>query len=73
MDKIMMKMDQSIHAIRVGCDNCNGPHLMKDCNLDANGNRKAQVHYSSGEKYYEDWRQPKMERLPRDKYMKQKE
>ena len=40
IDQIMTKMDQSIHAIRVGCERCNGPHLTKDCHLDENGNKK---------------------------------
>ena len=31
MDQGMTKLDQSIHAIRVGCENFNGPHLTKDC------------------------------------------
>lgn len=35
-------MGQSICDIQVWCDNCNGPHLTKDCNLYENGNRKAQ-------------------------------
>ena len=45
MDRRMTKLDQSIHAIRVRCDNCNGPHLTKDCDLDKNRNKKAQVLY----------------------------
>nr|KAJ0205103.1 hypothetical protein LSAT_V11C500241070 [Lactuca sativa] len=49
MDRIMTKMDQSIHAIRVGCENLRGPHLTKDCDLDENGNWKVQVCYSSEE------------------------
>ena len=53
MDQRLTQMDQSIHAIRVGCERCNGPHLTKDCNLDAYGNKRAQVFYSSGDKYDE--------------------
>ncbi|XP_023759492.1 uncharacterized protein LOC111907915 [Lactuca sativa] len=40
LDRRMTKMDKSIHAIRVGCENCRGPDLTKDCDLDENGNRK---------------------------------
>lgn len=45
MDRKMTKMDQSINAIRVGCDNCSVPHLTKNYDLDENGNRKAKVCY----------------------------
>ena len=55
----MMKLDQYIHSIRVGCDNCNGPHLTKDFDLDEHMNKKAQVLYSSYDKYDEDWRKTK--------------
>jgi len=41
--------------------------------LDENENKKAQVCYSSGYKYDEDWRKPKKEWLPYDEYKKQKE
>ncbi|KAL7598776.1 hypothetical protein Lser_V15G25946 [Lactuca serriola] len=58
MDRRMKKIDQSIHAIRVVCDNCSGPYLTKDCDLDENGNRKAQ---------------PKKKWLPYDEYKKAKE
>lgn len=51
MDVSIQKMNQMIHAIQVGCDNCNTPHLMRDCALDGYGNKKVQVRYSSGEKY----------------------
>ena len=61
IDRRMTKMDQSIHALRVGCERCNGPHLTKDCHLDENGNKKAQVCYSRGEKYDANWRKPKKE------------
>lgn len=46
MDKLelinrrMTKMDQSIHAIQVGCDNYGGPHLTKECDLNENGSKK---------------------------------
>ncbi|KAL7608785.1 hypothetical protein Lser_V15G13163 [Lactuca serriola] len=73
MERRMTKMDQSIHAIRVGCENCSRPHLTKDCDLDENGNRKAQVCYPSGDKYDEDWRKPRKEWLPYDEYKKAKE
>lgn len=29
MDRIMKTIDQSIQAIQLGCDNCNGSHLWK--------------------------------------------
>lgn len=73
MDRRMTKMDQSINAIRVGYDNCSGPHLTKDCDLEENGNWKAQVYYSSGDRYDEDCRKPKKEWLPYEEYMKEKE
>ncbi|XP_023749864.1 uncharacterized protein LOC111898174 [Lactuca sativa] len=64
LDRWMTKMDQTIHAIGVGCENCRGPHLTKDCDLDENGNKKAQVFYLSGDRYDEKWRKPKKEWLP---------
>ena len=70
MDRRMTKMDQSIHAIRVGCENCRGPHLTKDCDLDENGNQKVQVCYSSGDRFDDNWRKPKKEWLPYDEYKK---
>ncbi|KAL7584927.1 hypothetical protein Lser_V15G44247 [Lactuca serriola] len=73
MDRRLTQLDQSIHAIRVGCERCSGPHLTKDCNMDEYGNKKAQVCYSSGDKYEEDWRKPKKEWLPYEEYNKQKE
>ncbi|XP_052624758.1 uncharacterized protein LOC128132285 [Lactuca sativa] len=73
MDRRMHKMDQAIHAIRVGCENYNGPHLTRDCDLDENGNKKVQVCYSSGDRYDEDWRKPKKEWLPYEEYKKAKE
>ncbi|XP_052621649.1 uncharacterized protein LOC128127245 [Lactuca sativa] len=73
LDRRMTKMDQSIHAIRVGCENCRGPHLTKDCDLDENGKRKAQVCYSSGDRYDDNWQKPKKEWLPYDEYKKAKE
>ena len=73
MDRRMTKLDQSIHVIRVGCDNFSSPHLTKDCNLDENGNKKAQMFYSSGDKFDEDWRKPKKEWLPDEEYKKQKD
>lgn len=73
MDRRMTKMVQSIHAIQVGCDNCGGTHLTKDCDLDKNENQKAQACYWSGDKYGEDWRKPKNEWLPYEEYKKAKE
>ena len=54
LDRRMTKMDQTIHATRVGCENCGGPHLTKECDRDENGNKKAQIFYSSGDRYDED-------------------
>lgn len=71
MEQRMTKMDQSIHVIRVGCDNCGRTHLTKDCDLDENGNRKAQVFYSSGDRYDEDWRKPRKKWFPYTEYKKQ--
>lgn len=62
--------DQSINAIRVGCNNRGGTHLTKDCDLNEKGNRKHQVCYSSGEKNDEDWRKPHKEWLPYEEYKK---
>ncbi|XP_023735567.1 uncharacterized protein LOC111883470 [Lactuca sativa] len=73
MDRRVTKMDQSIHAIHVGCVRCNGPHLTKYCHLEENENKKDQVYYSNGDKYDEDWRKPKKEWFPYDEYKKQKD
>ncbi|XP_052621827.1 uncharacterized protein LOC128127385 [Lactuca sativa] len=73
MDRRMDKMDQTIHAIRVGYENFNGPHLTRDCDLDENGNKKAQVCYSSGDRYDEDWRKQKKDWLPYEEHKKAKE
>lgn len=73
MDRWITNMDQFIDAIHVGCDNCSGPHLTKDCDLDENGNQKAQVCYSNGDRYDEDWRKPKKVCLPYKEYKKAKE
>ncbi|XP_023767897.1 uncharacterized protein LOC111916464 [Lactuca sativa] len=70
MDRRMTMMDQSIHAIRVGFENCRGSHLTKDCDLEENGNQKVQAYYSSGGRYDDDWRKPKKEWLPCDEYKK---
>ncbi|XP_023762711.1 uncharacterized protein LOC111911152 [Lactuca sativa] len=40
MDRRLTQMDQSIHAIRVGCERFTGPHLTKDCHLDEYGNKR---------------------------------
>lgn len=45
--------------------------LTKDWHLDENGNRKAQICYSSGDQFNEDWRRPKKEWLPYEEYKKQ--
>ncbi|KAI3740492.1 hypothetical protein L2E82_30941 [Cichorium intybus] len=49
----MKKVNQTIHAIQVGCDNCSGPHIAKDCPLDEDGKRKESVCYSSGDRFDE--------------------
>lgn len=56
-----------------GCENCNGPHLTRDCDLDENGNQKVQACYSSDDHYDEDWRKNKKTWLPYDEYNKSKE
>lgn len=53
-----------MHAICVGCEIFNGPHLTKDCHLDDNENRRAQVCYSSGDRFDEDWRKTKKNGCP---------
>mgnify|MGYP001598848233 CR=1 FL=1 len=73
LDRRMTKMDQTIHAIRVGCENCRGPHLTRDCDLDENGNKKAQVLYSSGDRFDDNLRKPKKEWLPYEEYKKENE
>ena len=73
MDHRMTKMDQSIHAIYVDYERCNGPYLTKDCHLDEKWNKKAQVCYSSGDRYNEDWRKLKKEWFSYDEYKKKKE
>lgn len=67
-DRRITKM--GIHAIQVGCDNCCGPHLTKDCDLKKKG---IKVFYSSGDKFDEYWRKPKNEWFPYDEYKKEKE
>ena len=66
-------MDQTIHVMPVGCENCNGPHLTKDFDLDENGNRKVLALYSSSDRYKEDWIKPKKKWIPYDDYKKAKE
>lgn len=68
MDWSTKKINQNIHDIQVGCDIYSDPHLTKDCDLDENGNKKAQVCYSSGDRYNEDLRNPKREWKPYDEY-----
>ena len=52
IEQRLTKMDQSIHS--------------KDGYLDENGNKKAQVCYSTRDKYDENWRKPKIEWFPYD-------
>lgn len=54
MDHSIMKINKNIHVVQVRCNNCSGPHLTKDYELDVNGNKEAQLCYSSGDKYDED-------------------
>lgn len=42
MDRTITKMGKSYHEIQVGCDNCSGSLLKKDCDLE-NGNKNSQV------------------------------
>lgn len=72
MDRRITKMGQPIHAMQVGYDNYSGPHLTKDCDLDENGNRKAQVCYSRNNRFDEDWRRMKKEWKPYEEYRKEK-
>jgi len=65
----MKKMEQAVHAIRVGCDNCGGPHLKKDCALDDSGNKKEKVCYSSADRS-DNWR-GRREWLPQEEYRKE--
>lgn len=50
-ERELEKINQTIHAIQVGCDNCSGPHIQKDYPLDEDGNKKAEVCYTFGVKY----------------------
>lgn len=70
MDKRIIDMGQSIHMIQVRCDNCSGPHLTKDHDLDENGYMKALVCYSSGDRFVEYWIKPMKEWKPYDEYKK---
>lgn len=71
MDRRIIMMGKSIHALQVRCDICSGPHLKKDCDLDENGYKKSQVCYSSRDRYDEDWRNPRWK--PHNEYKKEKE
>ncbi|GJX88521.1 hypothetical protein Tco_0340535 [Tanacetum coccineum] len=41
----MKKLKESVHAIRVGCQNCEGPHLDKDCPLNEEVKQVKEVRY----------------------------
>lgn len=41
MDRLTKKINQTIHEIKFGCENCSGLYLTKDCDLDENNNLKA--------------------------------
>lgn len=73
MDHHIKRLNQMIHVIQVGCDNCSEPRLTKDYDLDENANKKVQVFYSSGDRYDDDYRKPKREWKSYDKYKKYKE
>lgn len=64
------KMGESIHAIQVGCEACNRPHLTRDCELDENRYKKAQLCYLSEDTFDEDWRKPRWKPY---EYKKEKE
>ncbi|GJY54409.1 reverse transcriptase domain-containing protein [Tanacetum coccineum] len=41
----MKKLKESVHAIQVGCQNCKGPHLNKDCPLNGEVKQVEEVRY----------------------------
>ncbi|GKC32091.1 putative reverse transcriptase domain-containing protein, partial [Tanacetum coccineum] len=41
----MKKLKKSVHAIQVGCQNCEGPHLDKDCPLNEEVKQVEEVRY----------------------------
>ena len=64
-------MTQTIHSIQVGCDNCNGPHLTKECPSKKEEVSMAEVYYSYGNRNGNpNNRKPW---LPYDEYVKEKE
>lgn len=56
MDRRKKKINQKVHTIQARCNSCSGLHLTKDCNMDKNKNKEAQMCYSSKENYDMDWR-----------------
>lgn len=54
MDRSIKKINQTIHTIQVDCDNFSGAHFLRVCDLDENSRKKAQVYYSSVDKYDQD-------------------
>ncbi|GJS54286.1 hypothetical protein Tco_0627648 [Tanacetum coccineum] len=45
MGRDINKLKKSIHAIQVGCQNCEGPHLDKDCPLNEEVKQVEEVRY----------------------------
>lgn len=70
MDRSIKNKNQTIHAIQVGCDNYSGSHLTKDCDLDENDNKKAQVSCSRGDRFGEDSKELTQYWKPYDEYKK---
>nr|GFB69437.1 zinc knuckle CX2CX4HX4C [Tanacetum cinerariifolium] len=44
----MKKIRQNVHAIQVGCQLCNGPHLDKECPLNEDVKGVKEVKYGEG-------------------------
>ena len=68
-------MDQTIHSIQVGCDNCSRGNYTKDCPLDEDGNRKENVCYTAADRS-DNWRNQNWKRegwKPREEYLREKE
>ena len=71
LGRIVNKMTQTMHSIQVGCDNCNGPHLTKECPSKKEEVSMAEVYYSYGNRNGNpNNRKPW---LPYDEYVKEKE
>ncbi|PWA82953.1 zinc knuckle CX2CX4HX4C [Artemisia annua] len=44
----MKKLKENVHAIQVGCEICEGPHLIRDCPLKENDGKTKEVKYGEG-------------------------